>query len=157
MITATLIGGEKLIARFQQMHPKILGAVRLSIEALAIELTAKVKADKLSGQVLRNRTGTLRRSINYRVNAAGNSVIGSVGTNLEYAAIHEYGGQTKPHEILPKNAKALKFQLGGKTIFAKSVKHPGSKMPVRSFLRSALQDMEQKIRAKIEADVKAAL
>jgi len=33
---------------------------------------------------------------------------------------------TLPHIIEPKNAKALKFKSGGKTVFAKSVRHPGT-------------------------------
>lgn len=54
----------------------------------------------------------------------------AVGTNLVYAAIHQFGGQTRPHVIQAKNAKALHF--GG--IFAKRVNHPGSKIPARPFL-----------------------
>lgn len=53
-----------------------------------------------------------------------------VGTNLVYAAIQHLGGQTKPHVIRAKRAKALAF--GG--IFRKSVNHPGSKIPARPFL-----------------------
>lgn len=32
---------------------------------------------------------------------------------------------TAPHVIKPKNKKALRFTIGGKTIFAKQVNHPG--------------------------------
>ncbi|WP_410499697.1 phage virion morphogenesis protein [Chitinibacter sp. S2-10] len=53
-----------------------------------------------------------------------------VGTNVKYAAIHQFGGQTRPHLIVARNAKALKF--GNR--YAKSVKHPGSKIPARPFL-----------------------
>ncbi len=53
-----------------------------------------------------------------------------VGTNVEYAAIHHFGGQTAPHTILPKKGKALKF--GGR--LAKRVNHPGSKIPARPFM-----------------------
>ncbi|WP_175948576.1 phage virion morphogenesis protein [Burkholderia pyrrocinia] len=59
-----------------------------------------------------------------------------VGTNLIYAAIQNFGGQTKPHTIVPKNAKALHF--GG--IFAKKVNHPGSKIPARPFMTMADAD-----------------
>ncbi|PJH69208.1 hypothetical protein CVR96_27540 [Salmonella enterica subsp. enterica serovar Typhimurium] len=37
----------------------------------------------------------------------------------------EYG--TKPHKISAKTANALKFEVGGNTVFAKSVMHPGTK------------------------------
>lgn len=54
----------------------------------------------------------------------------TVGTNVIYAAIQNFGGETRPHTIEARNAKALHF--GG--IFAKRVKHPGSKIPARPFL-----------------------
>lgn len=34
---------------------------------------------------------------------------------------------TRPHEIRAVNAQALRFQSGGRTIFAKSVQHPGTR------------------------------
>jgi hypothetical protein len=37
----------------------------------------------------------------------------------------EFG--TKPHVILPKEKGALKFDVGGETVFAKEVFHPGTK------------------------------
>lgn len=46
-----------------------------------------------------------------------------------YAAIHQYGGKTKPHRILPKKKKALAF--GGGVYGA--VNHPGSNIPARPF------------------------
>jgi phage gpG-like protein len=54
-----------------------------------------------------------------------------VGTSVIYAAIHQFGGQTAPHTIAAKYAKALAWPGGG---FAKKVNHPGSKIPARPFL-----------------------
>lgn len=59
--------------------------------------------------------GNLYESIDYRVN--GNDI--EVGSSLVYAAIHHFGGIIKP-----KNAKALAFRVGGKSVFAKSVTIP---------------------------------
>lgn len=53
-----------------------------------------------------------------------------IGTNKVYAAIHQFGGKTKAHEIKAKNKKALAF--GGKIV--RSVQHPGSVIPARPFL-----------------------
>lgn len=33
---------------------------------------------------------------------------------------------TRPHTIRPRNARALRFQVGGKTVFAMRVNHPGT-------------------------------
>ena len=50
-----------------------------------------------------------------------------------YAAIHQYGGKTRPHKITAKSGKALHFQIAGKNIFAASVNHSGSNIPARPF------------------------
>lgn len=78
------------------------------------------------GSGLLQASGRLRNSITQ--NSTATEAV--VGTNVEYAAIHNFGGQTAPHTILPKNGKALKF--GGR--FAKRVNHPGSKIPARPFM-----------------------
>ena len=51
-------------------------------------------SDKLSGQVLKNRTGTLRRSINQHVEETDTSITGILGADMDiarYARAHEYG------------------------------------------------------------------
>jgi len=76
------------------------------------------------------RSGRLLRSIAARVR--GDTV--EVGTNVKYAAAHQFGAQTKATIIRPRRGKALKFKIGGVTIVRKSVNHPGSKIPARPFL-----------------------
>lgn len=53
-----------------------------------------------------------------------------IGSNKPYAAIHQFGGITRAHVILPKNKKALAF--GGRVV--KRVNHPGSKIPARPYM-----------------------
>jgi len=65
-------------------------------------------------------TGRLRSSIVVQQDDEDNWVI---GTNVEYAEQQEIG--MAPTVIRPKNAKALRFEIGGKVIFAKKVNHPG--------------------------------
>lgn len=72
------------------------------------------------------RSGRLASSIVQSFDATS----AQVGTNVVYAAIQNFGGQTKAHTIVPKNKKALHF--GG--VFAKKVNHPGSKIPSRPYL-----------------------
>ena len=128
---------------------------RLLVEARAKEL--------VSGQVLQVRTGTLRRSISSRTDEIPGGVRGVISASAKYARIHELGGQTRPHEIRPKNAKALHFYLGGghtgygtEEVFARVVHHPGSKIPERSYLRRALRENAERIRAEIRAAVRSA-
>jgi len=69
----------------------------------------------------------------------------SIGSDALYARIHQLGGKTKPHDIFPKNGKALAFKsagyklfgissLGGKPVVLKMVRHPGSDIPARPYL-----------------------
>lgn len=60
-----------------------------------------------------------------------------VGTNKVYAAIHQFGGRTKPHVIRPRTKRALSF--GG--IVVRQVNHPGSEIPARPFLRLTPGDL----------------
>ena len=62
-----------------------------------------------------------------------------VGTNVKYAAIHQFGGQTRAHIIRPRNKKALAF--GGRVV--KQVNHPGSKIPARPFLNLTEVDLDE--------------
>jgi phage gpG-like protein len=86
---------------------------------------------------------TLQGSIFSRVE--GNSVV--LGSGLKHAAIHNFGGKTKPHDISAKHASALRFFKGKKDpVFVKTnkkpVKHPGSVIPARPFLVIQPGDME---------------
>lgn len=72
-------------------------------------------------------TGHLRDSI--RAQMMGRNAV-MVGTDKEYAAIHQKGGRTAASVILPRRAKALKTPYG----LFKKVNHPGSVIPARPFL-----------------------
>ena len=98
------------------------------------------------------RTGRLRSSVKAVVR---DKFSFGVSSNVIYARIHEIGGRTRPYVIRPKRAKALRFTIGGKTIFAKSVKHPGSAMkarywmskPMAEALTNYLEDLKRKMEA----------
>lgn len=74
---------------------------------------------------------------------------GAIGSDVQYMGIHEFGGKTKPHIIRPRIAKSLRFQLGGRTIFAKSVNHPGSRMPMRAPISRGIGDRQAEVGAAI--------
>jgi len=87
------------------------------------------------------RSGRLRASL--RATPAivtGQTVSSSIGSNVKYMGIHEFGGQTKPHLIKASGGKSLRFVLGGRVVFAKSVKHPGSKIPARAPIFRGIED-----------------
>jgi len=147
LVEISIVGDKELIARLDKMPTAIRQALELKVTSLALRLEKLVKTGKLNGQVLNRISGRLARSINNKVTVTANSVFAKVFSagDVKYAAIHEYGGQTAPHIIEPKKAQALAFMGAGGMVFAKKVNHPGSKMPQRSFMRSALRDMSTEI------------
>ncbi|MCU4601868.1 phage virion morphogenesis protein [Acinetobacter ursingii] len=71
-------------------------------------------------------SGLLRDQIHYQV--SGDLLL--VGSNLVYAAIHQFGGTIKP-----KNKKTLSWKIGNVSVFAKKVV-----IPAREYLGISLKD-----------------
>ena len=99
----------------------------------------------LTGAVLRVQTGRLRQSMQTFVEADGSR--GVVGTNVEYARIHEYGGTIRPHAI-PVPGKGGKLRI---------VQHPGATMPARPYMRPALEDSKAEIERIFTGRLRTAL
>lgn len=86
------------------------------------------------GKILQDK-GLLAASIT----PASDNDSAQVGSNVKYAAIHQFGGKTRAHEIRPRHKKALAF--GGRVV--KKVHHPGSTIPARPFLALTPQDLDE--------------
>lgn len=151
MISGYIIGDKEVARRFRALPDGIRSRVTDAIGRIALRLQRKVMQEKLSGQVLKVRTGTLRRSIDQRMVTDSNAVTGIVSTNLKYGKAHEYGSHdtvtVKEHLRLVKKVwgKELKHPVWA-TVKAHPVKQ---NLPERSFLRSALKDMQADIVASI--------
>jgi phage gpG-like protein len=155
MMTAKIIGEKEVVERIRRIYPSLRDELITYAEKFKINTIQYIQSQKLSGQVLHHRKGTLKESIprQSKVEELGETISVKIGTNLEYAAIHEYGGVTKPHVILPKRASVLHFMKGGADVFCKSVNHPGSKMPMRSFMRTTLQEKKEEFRLGLKRAV----
>lgn len=148
ILNITITGDAKLISSLGRLPSAINEALYRKILTLALKMERNVKVGKLNGQVLNRITGALSRSIQHEVIRSQSSVLGKVFSSgdVKYAAIHEYGGTTAPHIIVPKKASVLAFAgAGGGMVYTRKVNHPGSKMPERSFLRSTLTEMSTEI------------
>ena len=154
MITAYLVGDEQLLERLRALPEAINSGMARSITQLGIDLRRNVRQDKLSGQVLRSRTGALKSSIDLRVDQGARIVSASVFTDLRYGAAQEYGfaGTVSVGASLRWIREAFGRPIAEKTI---SVRAHNRRMdlPERSFLRSVLEDMTPAIRAAVEAGV----
>lgn len=136
---------------------QLTDAVRAKVETLQVELLGKVEAN-LSGGVLEERSGALKRSIVASIEARGDVLDAGVESiGIPYAAIQEYGGRTAPHEIVPVKAQALAFVGSGGIGFAKRVAHPGSILPARHYMAGALESLGPEIAGGLKQAVRDAL
>lgn len=161
MIKVQIIGDKELVAQLSTAIEKIRGSMIKSISRLTLELTKHVKEDKLSGQVLNVRTGgRLRRSIHNTIQSDPEQVVGKVGTDVVYAAFHEYGFHgtesvraytrrtlTQMKDARRMNpAKYISKRQGEIQVKAHTRQ---VNYPEHSFLRSALKDMEPYIKQQL--------
>lgn len=142
MIDGGVIGGTEVVARFNSMPTNLREELRIVVGQLAFKLENKVKG-KLNGEVLKRRTGLLRRSINDRVIAEGDSVTGIVSTAVVYARAHEYGfdGMVSVRAHLRTIKQAFGRAISPVT-FPVAAHSMHMKLPEKSFLRSSLREME---------------
>lgn len=160
MIKAELHGDAEVVAKLNSYAPRIREELRVGIGRLALKLARKVQREKLSGQVLKVRTGRLRRSVNDIVVDEGEKVSGIVSTPVKYAPPHEYGfsGTVTVKEHLRTIKQAFGRAITPRQI---TVSEHKAKMnlPERSFLRSALAEMQAdgEIQREIDADMARAL
>ena len=104
---------------------------------------------------LTSRTGRLRSSIFSDKDGPGRAVIGS---NVEYARIHELGGTIQINEHTRLAAKRMvgpKFKIDGEwfrelqNVKAHSRKAYTITMPARPYLRPAIEDHEEELRVTV--------
>lgn len=146
MITGHVTGEASMQLYIRSRGIVLRGELRRVVQAQALRLLAIVKA-KLSGPVLKNRTGRLRRSINERLTETADEISASVGTNVNYARAHELGfeGVVNVREHLRTITQAFGNPIAPTQVHVGA--HPRHmRLPVRSFLRSTLREEAPAIR-----------
>lgn len=149
---------------------RIVKMMERTMTRLSLEVQRHVKQNKLSGQVLHVRTGTLRRSINREVYVNPKSVGFIVGTNVRYAAAHEYGfrGPVTVRQHVRREKKRFATYNKKEDVWVVRSKNTGfsgmvrshtriMNIPERSFLRSALRDYEQRIKNAVQTTAAEAM
>ena len=125
MITYSVKVSEDVTRMLNRVENRMPEFMRRLLGRTGQRIVTKTQVNYLTGQVLHIRTGHLRESIFSKM-IGPNAV--EVGAAAIYAAIHEFGGI-----IVPRNAKALIFQINGRWVRVQRVV-----MPKRPFVEPAI-------------------
>lgn len=149
-VTGTELVATKLAGIGQECRAKLADAMKREW----FLLQRHVVSNKLSGQVLKRRTGNLASSINVGglnsasefVNGSTGDIIGRVGTKVVYGAVHEYGGSVT---IKAHTRRVTQVYGRAVTPTVANVRSYTMRVPERSFLRSSLADRGDQIRDNV--------
>lgn len=150
MIAGRVIFDPSDMARLRRQPERLARAVGAALAWTLNDARDHARAVGMGGGPgrLTSRHGEagLRGSIGWELRDEGLRFLGVLHAGMVYAAIHEFGGVTRPHEIRPRRGRALRFAAGGRMVFARLVRHPGSRVPARPYLRPALEFGADKLR-----------
>ena len=135
-------GREQVASAISQMIDRTRQSVHREMLAVTTDLAGYIKREKLSGQVLRRVSGDLSRSVSPSSTINGDIILGTVGTNLFYGRIHEYGFNGRV--AVSAHARSGKHGTYNVRAHERTVT-----MPERSFLRSSLQEQLPDIRQRL--------
>lgn len=135
-----IIGLEALEEAFPRAYGRLVEETRRAIVHTAQVTTRAVK------QAAPRRTGDLIDSVKPKYSQRANGAGAVIDVGAPYAEFVVEG--TRPHIIEAKNARALRFQRGGQTVFAKSVQHPGTKP--NDFLEGPANQAEGQLERELE-------
>lgn len=129
-------GGEEFVRYLRTLPVNVQRVLKDKITLLSSKISSTIKNDRLSGQLLKVKTGRLRASIYARTYFSTNSATLSVGSrgDVPYAAIQDLGGDIRGHVIYPKAKRVLAFMLGGRKVFAQRVYIPPMTLKGRNYM-----------------------
>lgn len=107
------------------------------------------RAEQIMREKAPARTGALRASIQKEVGEKE----AVIGPTVPYAVYVEFG--TRPHEIRPVHARALRFEAAGEVVFAARVQHPGTRP--QPFIRETADQISREIPEVYESIFKEAV
>jgi len=101
---------DEVIAELQPIPEELTKAMREGTDEAAQALQRQI------AEIMLRRAGGVYWEINSEVQPSSDGASATIVTP-----------HSKPHLIVPKDKKALRFEIEGREIFAKYVNHPGSK------------------------------
>jgi phage gpG-like protein len=152
--TVKMVGLESVVTRLQSLPDEIRASIETAVAAGCMLVEARAK-EKLSGEVLNNRTGQLRASIHSQLESTDTSVIGVVGANTPYAAFQEYGfvGVEQVREHMRKLTQAFGRPVATPRDIMIKAHQRQVNYPAHSYLRSSLAENAGTLTSEIRMPV----
>lgn len=107
------------------------------------------RGPKTLGVVTNRLRGSLRAT---PAQVGGSGVDSGIGTNVKYAAVHEFG--SRPYVIRPKRGRFLRFATPRGVVFARQVNHPG--LPARAPFSTGIEERSENYSAALAAAIEEA-
>ncbi|WP_327415386.1 hypothetical protein [Streptomyces sp. NBC_01233] len=100
------------------------------------ERALRRKTRRVAGIAERRAPGSMGDYVSWTIEEGPRGLQGVI--TCDHPAVLYVLDGTRPHVIRPRRAKALRFDMGGRTVFAKKVNHPGTR--ANNFLGDALRE-----------------
>lgn len=124
-ITVEAEGFDDISQNYGEARVRVLGALNRALRSIGRTVTPALKDNTPV------RTGRLRNSTRFQVLGQSEDQRLEIrqGARTEQGVFYRpfVTGGTAPHEIVPVTKKALRFMVNGTPVFAKRVRHPGTK------------------------------
>lgn len=121
--------------QINQLQPYVQGVIQDFFHTI-VKITQEEMQDKVPVD-----SGEMRDSISVKLKG---DLEAEVGPTVPYAVYVAEG--TRPHTIQPVNASALRFEVGGKIVFTRLIRHPGTKP--HPFLQETAEATSQRIKSE---------
>lgn len=138
----------KMMADLEAMHRRVDGA----LSAVVREATDRGYKAALGKHRWQNRTGATQAALKHAIHTTGDGMEGEVSVNSENAIRLNDG--TPAHRITA-HGRALKFEIGGKTLFRPYVNHPGTAPD--PYLDNAADEVDAALDGLVEAALDQAM
>ena len=158
MITARLVGDDAVLAWLRAAPDLVASGLARAITTLGIELQRKIQENDLTGQTRAACSGSLTSSNGLQIDQTDDRIAATVSSGSESTHAREYSfsGAVDIGANLRRMTKAFGHPIPRKAISMRPYRRPIG-VPERSFLQSALADMDPAVRDEVDAALREAL
>lgn len=121
------------ISAIRKAHKRLLAETNTAIARAAVSAGEFAVNHVKAHPTFRPRTHNLQNSTDWRVVRIRGGRVIRIRNSAKYAHAIDLGA--RPHKIRARRRKALRFVVGGRVLFRRSVNHPGNR-PYRFLYRA---------------------